>query len=80
MYPVHTPLPVAQVIKSARVMKKAVAHLIPYIEEEKKRKVGCQGLMQACITGLVNVEGCKCACISGKQQGMTCNGPCCRVT
>lgn len=25
----------AQVIKSARVMKKAVAHLIPYIEEEK---------------------------------------------
>jgi 5-methyltetrahydrofolate--homocysteine methyltransferase len=26
-----------QVVKSARVMKKAVAHLIPYIEEEKKR-------------------------------------------
>ncbi|WP_449288580.1 methionine synthase [Marinibaculum pumilum] len=25
-----------QVVKSARVMKKAVAHLIPYIEEEKK--------------------------------------------
>jgi 5-methyltetrahydrofolate--homocysteine methyltransferase len=26
-----------QVVKSARVMKKAVAHLLPYIEEEKKR-------------------------------------------
>ena len=29
-----------QVIKSARVMKKAVAHLIPYIEEEKARSGG----------------------------------------
>ena len=26
-----------QVIKSARVMKKAVAHLIPFMEEEKRR-------------------------------------------
>lgn len=26
-----------QVIKSARVMKKAVAHLIPFMEEEKKQ-------------------------------------------
>lgn len=26
-----------QVVKSARVMKKAVAHLLPYMEEEKKR-------------------------------------------
>ena len=26
-----------QVVKSARVMKQAVAHLVPYIEEEKKR-------------------------------------------
>ena len=26
-----------QVVKSARVMKQAVAHLIPYVEEEKKR-------------------------------------------
>lgn len=26
----------SQVIKSARVMKKAVAHLIPFIEEEKR--------------------------------------------
>ncbi len=28
-----------QVVKSARVMKQAVAHLIPYIEEEKKQQV-----------------------------------------
>jgi 5-methyltetrahydrofolate--homocysteine methyltransferase len=27
-----------QVVKSARVMKQAVAHLIPYIEEEKKQQ------------------------------------------
>ena len=27
----------SQVVKSARVMKKAVAHLLPYIEEEKRR-------------------------------------------
>jgi 5-methyltetrahydrofolate--homocysteine methyltransferase len=26
-----------QVVKSARVMKKAVAHLIPFIEEEKEK-------------------------------------------
>src|SRR5690606_1272770 len=26
-----------QVVKSARVMKQAVAHLVPYIEEEKRR-------------------------------------------
>src|SRR6185437_4048396 len=26
-----------QVVKSARVMKKAVAHLLPYMEEEKKK-------------------------------------------
>ncbi|MGB0166858.1 MAG: methionine synthase, partial [Luteibaculum sp.] len=29
-----------QVVKSARVMKKAVAYLLPYIEEEKKKNVG----------------------------------------
>lgn len=33
--PPHS-LCVAQVIKSARVMKRAVAHLIPFIEEEKR--------------------------------------------
>src|SRR5581483_2708 len=27
-----------QVVKSARVMKQAVAHLVPYIEEEKKQE------------------------------------------
>jgi cobalamin-dependent methionine synthase I len=31
---------ILQVIKSARVMKKAVAHLIPFIEEEKLRSGG----------------------------------------
>ena len=29
-----------QVIKSARVMKKAVAHLLPYIDEAKKKNGG----------------------------------------
>jgi hypothetical protein len=33
---------VMQVIKSARVMKKAVAHLIPFIEEEKRKKGGAE--------------------------------------
>ena len=28
-----------QVIKSARVMKKAVAHLIPFMEEERQRQL-----------------------------------------
>jgi hypothetical protein len=32
-----------QVIKSARVMKKAVAHLIPFIEEEKLKAGGAAG-------------------------------------
>ena len=34
-----------QVIKSARVMKKAVGHLIPFMEEEKKQRMketGCE--------------------------------------
>jgi len=33
-----------QVIKSARVMKKAVAHLIPFMEEEKKAKMESLGI------------------------------------
>jgi 5-methyltetrahydrofolate--homocysteine methyltransferase len=33
-----------QVIKSARVMKKAVAHLIPFMEEEKRERLAAQGL------------------------------------
>ena len=32
-----------QVVKSARVMKRAVAHLIPFIEEEKERDGATQG-------------------------------------
>lgn len=38
-----------QVVKSARVMKKAVAHLMPYMEEEKKR----MGLSDAPAAGKV---------------------------
>jgi 5-methyltetrahydrofolate--homocysteine methyltransferase len=38
-----------QVVKSARVMKKAVAHLMPYMEEEKKR----MGLADAPAAGKV---------------------------
>ena len=29
----------SQVIKSARVMKKAVAHLIPFMEEERQQQL-----------------------------------------
>ena len=36
-----------QVVKSARVMKQAVAHLLPYIEEEKKRLVDSGGEAKA---------------------------------
>ncbi|HET9642501.1 MAG TPA: methionine synthase, partial [Burkholderiaceae bacterium] len=36
-----------QVVKSARVMKQAVAHLIPYIEEEKKRLADAGGDVKA---------------------------------
>ena len=36
-----------QVVKSARVMKQAVAHLIPYIEEEKRRLVAAGGESKA---------------------------------
>ena len=36
-----------QVVKSARVMKQAVAHLIPYIEEEKKRQIAAGGEAKA---------------------------------
>ena len=36
-----------QVVKSARVMKQAVAHLIPFIEEEKKRLADAGGDVRA---------------------------------
>lgn len=32
-----------QVIKSARVMKKAVGHLIPFMEEERQQKIALGG-------------------------------------
>lgn len=34
-----------QVIKSARVMKKAVAHLIPFMEDERAQKLEAEGLI-----------------------------------
>lgn len=42
-----------QVIKSARVMKKAVAHLIPYIEEEKVLNGGAEGANSSAGTILI---------------------------
>jgi cobalamin-dependent methionine synthase I len=52
----HSPFLFIQVIKSARVMKKAVAHLLPFIEEEKIRKVrhvSC--VMDMCALGRISV-------------------------
>ncbi len=49
-----------QVVKSARVMKKAVAHLMPYMEEEKKRSGNfrAQGkVLLATVTGDVHDIG-----------------------
>ncbi|KAK9815486.1 hypothetical protein WJX72_004510 [[Myrmecia] bisecta] len=45
-----------QVIKSARVMKKAVAHLIPYIEEEKARS-GAVAAENAGVIIMATVKG-----------------------
>ena len=44
-----------QVVKSARVMKKAVAHLLPYLEEEKRRS-GLEGKSNGKIV-LATVKG-----------------------
>jgi 5-methyltetrahydrofolate--homocysteine methyltransferase len=33
-----------QVVKSARVMKKAVAYLLPFMDEEKRQKMAAEGL------------------------------------
>ena len=41
-----------QVIQSARVMKKGVAYLIPFLEEEKA-KLAAQGIVQAKNNGTV---------------------------
>ncbi len=49
-----------QVVKSARVMKKAVAHLIPFIEEEKERTGAAQGkgrIVMATVKGDVHDIG-----------------------
>jgi 5-methyltetrahydrofolate--homocysteine methyltransferase len=49
-----------QVVKSARVMKKAVAHLIPFIEEEKERSGATQGkgrVVMATVKGDVHDIG-----------------------
>jgi cobalamin-dependent methionine synthase I len=48
---------VPQVIKSARVMKRAVAHLIPYIEEEKLRSGGGGGDSNAGVFVIATVKG-----------------------
>ena len=44
-----------QVVKSARVMKAAVAHLIPYLEEEKKRS-GLEGVSNGKVV-MATVKG-----------------------
>ncbi|MDR2838367.1 MAG: dihydropteroate synthase, partial [Azonexus sp.] len=48
-----------QVVKSARVMKQAVAHLVPYIEEEKARSgLGAKGkILMATVKGDVHDIG-----------------------
>jgi 5-methyltetrahydrofolate--homocysteine methyltransferase len=47
-----------QVVKSARVMKKAVAHLIPYIEAEKEEGAKAQGrILMATVKGDVHDIG-----------------------
>ena len=47
-----------QVVKSARVMKKAVGHLIPYIEDEKDGKMSSNGkIIMATVKGDVHDIG-----------------------
>jgi 5-methyltetrahydrofolate--homocysteine methyltransferase len=49
-----------QVVKSARVMKKAVAHLLPFMEEEKRRSGGQQSqgrVLMATVKGDVHDIG-----------------------
>ncbi len=46
-----------QVIKSARVMKKAVAHLIPFIEEEKRLSGGTGESSNAGVFLIATVKG-----------------------
>ena len=47
-----------QVVKSARVMKKAVSHLVPFIEDEKDGKVETNGkIVMATVKGDVHDIG-----------------------
>lgn len=46
-----------QVVKSARVMKQAVAHLIPYIEEEKQRNGAAAGPQSKGVIVMATVKG-----------------------
>ncbi|WP_109621864.1 methionine synthase [Sediminitomix flava] len=46
-----------QVVKSARVMKKAVAYLIPFIEEEKRNNPGLSGKSSAGKILMATVKG-----------------------
>jgi 5-methyltetrahydrofolate--homocysteine methyltransferase len=47
-----------QVVKSARVMKKAVGHLVPYIEEEKEGEISTNGkIVMATVKGDVHDIG-----------------------
>jgi 5-methyltetrahydrofolate--homocysteine methyltransferase len=46
-----------QVVKSARVMKKAVAHLIPYLEKEKKKGEKKGKILMATVKGDVHDIG-----------------------
>jgi len=46
-----------QVIKSARVMKKAVAHLIPFMEEEKRKNGGAAEASNAGVIVIATVKG-----------------------
>ena len=47
-----------QVVKSARVMKKAVAYLLPYIEDEKDGKTKAKGkILMATVKGDVHDIG-----------------------
>lgn len=46
-----------QVIKSARVMKKAVAHLVPFIEEEKRRNGTAGESSNAGVFVIATVKG-----------------------
>ncbi len=46
-----------QVVKSARVMKKAVAHLTPFLEEEKQSNAGAGKILLATVKGDVHDIG-----------------------